>query len=164
MKIRNCERCKILMNDQNPQQWGVVWVNPAGGQKRVCAVCFRWLKAKYGSLVELPPMPKAVADWRPAEPKEGDRATAGVKPLPKVVDEKMANDVLLKIARGEGNGERIGDELGIGRWAVSFYLRRWLPSQVGDEVVEVRNNGQKGRGGYFLTPAGQRYLKAQGLI
>lgn len=109
-------------------------------------------------------MPKAVADWRPAEPKEGDRATAGVKPLPKVVDEKMANDVLLKIARGEGNGERIGDELGIGRWAVSFYLRRWLPSQVGDEVVEVRNNGQKGRGGYFLTPAGQRYLKAQGLI
>lgn len=72
MKVRPCERCTILMNDQNPQQWGVVWVNPADNQtKRVCAFCFRWLKGKYGSLVELPPMPRAVAEWRPSDRPEG---------------------------------------------------------------------------------------------
>lgn len=167
MKTVHCKRCSIVLNNRNPEQWGVVWwPEPNKGGYHVCARCFLWLKkANNRPEAVLPPMPAQVAAYKPKPPEY--QSVKRVQPYGPRTEVKqktkaLAFALLLHVYQKAQSGEQIGDEFGISRVRVNQLLRGWLPAEVGEDVVKI--TGARQHSVYKCLPAGERLLRQEKLI
>lgn len=158
-----CQRCTILLNDLNPQQWGVNWTSPENGQlRRVCACCYVELQKLHNLPINLPPMPQAVAEWKPESPKEptprpnaqGPRGARGSTA-------ELVLKVLPLIHQGK-TGPEISQILEVSAGWLSHLINKWIPENWGTKMVATVKRSKIYH--YVLTPEGVGFLRERGLL